>query len=292
MFRRAVVWLAFSVGAGTGASALTACSLLLGEGFTDPNAEQPANDSGPGGSDAPNGGDGSTPTTEGGPGVDGSPPGTDGGLLDGGDSGGVTCPVAVVSFCDDFERNSQSNLKGAWDVVDLNLSGSLSIVAGPTGNRHLATSVNAPGGQAQLSKTFSQQPTRLRFELSLRVKAFASVGAVYVAGVGMGSSGGPFSLIYFYVETDSLWLVQQVGGGGGYYRSPVPVSTGTTHRIVVDLTFNGKVSVKVDGSTKVDEDARTYLVPKPPSLYLGASSIDSTGDDGNFEIDNFVFAID
>lgn len=285
VFRRGLAWLAFSVGAGAGASALTACSLLLGEGFTDPSAQVPTDDSGPDGSDAPTGGgDGSTSTTDGG---DGSTPGTDGG-----DSGGASCPLAAVSFCDDFKRTSAGDIKGAWDEVKLNPSGALSIVADSTGDNHLKSAISALGGQAQLWKTFVKQPTKLHFELSLTVKTFASAGDVYVTGVGMSNGSDPPTLIYFYVSTTALYVVQQVANGGGYVGSAIPISLGMKQRVVLDLEFAGTITVTVDGVTKLGAKAQMYLVPKPPTLYLGAVSIDGTGDDGSFDIDDFVFTID
>lgn len=281
MFRRALV-----LGA---AFSLSACSLLLGEGFTDPNAEpQPANDSGggaDGASGGADGGDGSTTTPAADAGGDTAiDPGSDGG------SDGA-CPVATVSFCDDFERQSPSDVKGAWDLIDVNASGSLAIVPSASGH-HLATSVSATGGQAQLGKELGKQPSKVHFELSLTVKAFASTGGVYVAGFAMSNGFIAPSLVYLFVNTSTLYFVQQVADGGGYVGRVIPITLGTKHRLVVDLTLNGKVTVTVDGNSKVDENAQTFLVPNPVGAYLGASSIDALGDDGSFEIDDYVFTAD
>jgi hypothetical protein len=257
--------------------ALAACSLLLGEGFTDPDAASGSNDAGTAADTATT----TPPPGEGG--SDGAPPSGDGGA----------CPAAKVSFCDDFERTASNGLKGEWDLVALNNAGSLAIVAaGPNGNHHLATAVSAKGGRAQLSRTFAQQPAKIHFELSLTLESFASVGAVYVAGIGMRSGNAAPSLVYLVLDTANLFFVQQVADTSSFTNHALPIAIGTKRRIVVDLVFNGKVTVSVDGNTNVDANAQTYLVPNPPEVYLGASSIGDTGDDGAFSIDDFVFTLD
>lgn len=284
VIRRGGFWLACAC-----APALAACSLLLGEGFTDPNAEPPKGPDTltPDATSETGAVDGSNPQIEGGPGTDGS-------ILvnDAGDAGnnGVQCPTAAVSFCDDFNRPDAADLKGAWDVVDLNLGGTLALKSSP--NRILATAVSAKGGQAQLSKTFLQQPSKIHLELTLTVSSYASEGGVYIGGIAMQSGLGSPSLVYLYVDNVKLLLVQQVTDGANYYNQVLPSTAGVAERISIDLTFNGTLLVKVDNVTKVNEKAQTFLSPKPPSLYLGASSIDGLGDDGSFLIDDVVFTID
>lgn len=270
------------------APALAACSLLLGEGFTDPNAVS-LTDPDSSTADSPtNGGDGTT-SSEGGPETDGSiQPTGDSGV----DADAGRCPVAKVSFCDDFERANASDVKGAWQSTDVNAGGTLALKTVPTGNRVLATAVSALGGQAQMMKTFTEQPAKFHLELSLTVSSLASVGGVYVAGVGMANGGNPPTVIYLYVDDTNLYFVQQVANAVNYWSQALPITVGTEHRISIDLTFNGKLIVKVDGNTKIDQNAQTFLLAKPPNLYIGASSIDSTGDDGAFLIDDLVFTLD
>jgi hypothetical protein len=273
-------WVAFA-----GAPALTACSLLLGEGFTDPNA-QPSNEAGTGGDTSSDGG-GATLPSEGGPDADASNVRPDGG--DGGTGG---CPSGLVSFCDDFERGDASDVQGTWEIVTLNATGALGLQTASSGNHLLAASVSAKGDDAYLSKVFTKQPSKFHLELSLQVDSLASTGGVYVTGIGMTNGGGSPSLVYLYLDTTNLLLVQQVADGVNYFSQAIPITLKTMHRISVDLTFNGRVVVKVDGNTKLDQNAQTFLVPKPPTVILGASSIDDQGDDGAFVADDFVFTLD
>jgi hypothetical protein len=276
-----MIWVAVA-----SAPALTACSLLLGEGFTDPNADP--DEAGAGGDGSSSGGDGSTNApSEGGPGVDGSNPGADGG--DGGTGG---CSTGLVRFCDDFERADASDVKGKWELTNVNADGVLAIEAEQNGNHLLAAKVSAVAGQALLSKTFTEQPTKFHLELSLEVDSFASTGGVYVTGLGMQNNSGSPSLVYLYVTQQNLLLVQQVADGVNYWSQPLPIVLKTMHRIAIDLTFNGKLNVKIDGNTKLDANAQTFLVPKPPALYLGAASIDDEGTGGAFLVDDFVFTLD
>jgi hypothetical protein len=274
VFRRGLVWLPFAC-----APVLAACSLLLGEGVTETSTSAPGTDASP-----TDGAQDGSPIT---PGSDAAPDaGSDA------DAANTGCPAATVSFCDDFERSDSSNVKGAWQTIDLNASGTLAFKTEPTGNRLLATAVSAKGGQAQLSNVYTHQPTKFHLELSLTVSALASTGAVYVTGIAMPNSSTPPSLVYLYAQDNGLFLAQQVANGVNYWNQALPITVGTHHRIAIDLTFNGKLLVKIDGNTKIDQNAETFLVPKPANLYLGASSIDGEGDDGAFLVDDFVFTMD
>ena len=135
------------------APTLAACSLLLGEGFTDPNAANKETDASAPDALAEGGADGANPQIEGGPGTDGSPANDAGGDADGGGNGG--CPAATVSFCDAFERDDP---KGSWDSVLINAGGTLVVGKPAFGSRRLESTVIAANGQAQMMKAFATTP--------------------------------------------------------------------------------------------------------------------------------------
>lgn len=283
MFRRGSYWLACAC-----APALAACSLLLGEGFTDPNVD-PTSEAGTTPDSAPNGeSDGSNPQLDGGLEADGSLPGSDGG--DAGDDGGSgVCPVAQVSFCDTFERATP---QGDWDSVFLNAGGSLVVGTPTVGSKRLESNITAVSGAAQLMKAFKFTPTKVHFELRLLVSALPQAGGIYIGGLTMENGVGAPSLLYLFVNETALYFVEQVADGGGYHASTVGFSTGVFHHVVVDVQFTGNTVVSVDGTTKVTKAAESFLVPKPMDFYLGGASIDGVGKGVGLLIDDFVFTAD
>lgn len=272
MFRRGLCCLVIAC-----APALAACSLLLGEGFTGSEAN-PASDSGATSPDSTNrdstdGNDGGTPTTDASPDAD----------------GGFVCPPGTVSFCDGFNRDT---VQGPWEVVHQRPGGTLAIGSSGGGAKHLESAVTAVGGQAQLSKSFGPTPQRVHLELTLEISSLASAGGVYVGGLSMPNGSNPPTLLYLYVSQFGLFFVEQVADGAGYAASNVPVSTGAPHRVVFDVTFGGRSVVTVDDEKKVDKTAESFLSAKAPTVYLGASSIDGTGNGVALKIDDFVFTAD
>lgn len=287
MFRRGPFWLAF-----VGAPALTACSLLLGEGFTD--ADSDPTDSGTGADGTSSGGSSGTSGTsssggasgDGAPGNDGAPSGDAGPGTD----GGVPCPDATVTICDDFERTDP---KGTWTSMNLVTGGTLSVATETNGNRFLSSAVTANGGHAQLSRQLAITPAKIHLEVSVAVKSLATAGGVYITGIGMPNAGNPPSLVYFYANDTAVWFVQQIADGVNYYADALtfPIDD-KRHRIVLDLTFNGKVTLSIDGTKQIDSNAKTFLVPKPIGVHLGASSIDDLGRGVAVDVDDFVFTAD
>ena len=84
---------------------MLACSLLLGEGYTDPDPNVP----GDSGTTQPSGDATSSSDSSSGDGTT---------LLDGTKEAAVGCPIGTVSFCDDFERDDP---RGEWgDKIEEN----------------------------------------------------------------------------------------------------------------------------------------------------------------------------
>lgn len=282
MLRRAVAWLAFACACAC-APTLGACSLLLGEGFTDPNADS-ANDSGTG---TPDGDGGTTPGTDARP-NDGQGPGTDSGSKEGGTQG---CPSAAVSLCDDFER---TDVQGDWGGQELTAGGSLAI-GGQAPNRNLAASITTKGALANLTKTFALKPTKFHFELTMQYDAYPQEGAVHLFGMLLFDPANPSSqpsIVYAYVRNDGVHLVQQLTDGMHYHEDPIAITIGAKHRVVIDGALNGKVVVTVDGTPTLDANMQTYLISDVLTLSLGASASDGTGAGFALTVDDFVFTAD
>lgn len=274
MFRRGLVWLPIAC-----APALAACSLLLGEGFSDPNV-QPPNDSGTSSTDAPaNGGDGApNPNQDGGRTTDESLPTFDGGKL--------ACPDASGVFCDDFERD---DVKGSWEAVGITDGGSMTIVEPAGGSRRLEAAISAAGASAQLTRDFTTiTPTRIHIELTLDIQTLPSQGAVYLAGVMMLNAGNSPSLIYLYVHGGGAFFVEQIADGVNYVQTALAITIGAPHRVVMDVTLGGKALVSVDGATQVDKATETWLVGKPPRAILGPGSVNG-GNALSMRVDDYVF---
>jgi hypothetical protein len=269
------------------APALGACSLLLGEGFTDPDAERANAEAGGVGADSAidgaggGGNDGST-------GADADAAlGTDAAGSDA--DAGFVCPTATARLCDDFQRDE---VQGSWDSVSLNSGGTL-VIGKPAGaSKRLESAVTALGGVAQLSKAFNAVPKKLHFEVTLDLASLAAVGGVYIMGVYMPNGSGAPTLLYVYTNNSGVYFVEQVADGVAYVGTPLPLSLASPHRIVIDVTFGGKVTATVDGTTKIDKQAASFLLPKPVTVILGAASIDDNGNGVAMKIDDFVFTAD
>lgn len=276
VFRRGLIWIPLAC-----APALAACSLLLGDGFSDSEA-QPPNDSGTG-SDAPigdgGGGDGgANPPRDGSPTTDSSSPLFDGGRL--------SCPDAAGTLCDDFERDELKG--GPWDAVNVNDAGTL-VVGKPTSSgRQLVASVTGADGVGQVSKDFTITPTKLHIELTLEIQTLPSVGGIYITGALMLNPGNPVSLFYLYTHGGGAFVVEQLTDGVNYVQTPVAITLNAPHRVVMDLHVGGKMTVTVDGAKQVDKNTESWLVLKPPSAILGPGSLNG-GNAFAMRADDYVF---
>jgi hypothetical protein len=271
VFRRGLVWLPLAC-----APALAACSLLLGEGFTDTSTPT-TNDSG-GTTDGPSGGDGTTnPTGEGGN------PQTDASLFDGGTTAVCASDAAGV-FCDDFER---SDPKGNWSSMGVN-DGGILVIDKSGGVSRLKSAITAVEGAGQLSKDFAVTPKRMRIEVSLEIETLPSTGSGYIAGVLMLN---PPQLVYLYAHGGGVFFVEQLTDGINYTQAPLAITLKTPHRIAVDVTFGGKTFVYVDGVVQVDKSTESFFTPTPPAALLGANSVDGAKDLSIY-LDDYVFVAD
>jgi hypothetical protein len=279
VFRRGVA-AAFASGC---ACALTACSLLLGEGFTDPESGT----SGDSSADATSAADGSTTDTNA---NDAS--GNDGRAdADAGAAGDGSCPSAAVSFCDDFNR---TDVKGDWPTMQLTTGGALSLVPGDPSGKRLETGISALGAHAYLLRKTSFVPTKFHMAASIDFGTLPQAGAVYMFGVSMWPTAGTApSLAYVYAESSGIYFVQQITDGTGYQRDAIPIaSDGNEHRIVMDVVLGGQAVVTVDGNAVVNRATAGFLVADPIECALGADSIDGTGNGFTFHADDFVFTAD
>lgn len=264
--------------------ALAACSLLLGEGFTDPNAPALATDASTSADSPANGGEGGPPIV----GSDAAPDTGGDAVRPDPEAGGTICPTATVSFCDDFERSVPQD---DWAGSSVSANASLTIETS-NGSKALFSSISAKGATAQLTKAFAPVPQKFHLAFDLQMTALAVSGGVYIGGLFMQTGLAAPSLVYVYTEPGGVWFVQQVADDGGYIRDQLPISTGTNYRVDIDLTFNGKLIVNVNGTKVVDRNAEAFLVPHAPTLHVGASSIDGLGNGGSFRMDDLVFTID
>jgi hypothetical protein len=162
VFHRGSLWLTLAC-----APPLAACSLLLGEGFTDTSTPS-TNDSGVSTDGTTNGSGDGAPTN------DGSVP-----LID---SGTAACASdAAGVFCDDFER---SDPQGNWGSLSVN-DGGVVVIDKSGGASRLQSAITAADGVAQLSKDFALTPSRIRIELSLEIDTLPTAGNSYIAGMLM-----------------------------------------------------------------------------------------------------------
>ena len=171
MYARRAHWIALS-----GAPALVACSLLLGEGYTDPDPGA-TNDSGTAGDDASADGSESDVRGESDASRDGSSDGSDG-------SGGPC--GADYTFCDDFERDTL--MPGPWtSATSEGLTGGIDDASSSSPTRSFFVNLPANTSGSYLLRLSAQDagaPKRLRVIASMQLVSTMSYSTVLALAFG------------------------------------------------------------------------------------------------------------
>ncbi len=219
----------------------------------------------------------------------------EGSSLDAADAASTTCPMAVASFCDDFER---ADVRGAWDAVETPNAGTVVIEGSPGARRLRATTGAAPTGvtepKALVTKSFPVSVTKVRVEATVSTEG-SPQGAEYRMPwkLKLTDATGDIQLVYLVQDKNGTAVGLQ-----DFATNPATLvftrfeRPAGAHRVVVTAAVGGQLQIFVDGAKVIDKPVPSWFRAGTATIDLGIASSPLPCTAFAVTIDDFVFAAD